>query len=130
MYFPFVGRSHVFRRSREVLKPNEHFFCNYVALARRTAQKPRHQTSSRPGLFAEIGDKTIATTHFADVLAGASVDLIAFSEVTDLPPIVGEQTVRKTISHIVAAPVPKTIEIGQFLSLRSDSFLSSGIQKI
>src|SRR6185312_13507205 len=96
-------------RKREVLISGKHHFCVQVAIARRNFQAAWRQTFSCPGLFAEIGDQTVAAADFAHVLAGASINLVALCKVTDLPAVVAEQPVGKTLPYIPAAPVPKSI---------------------
>jgi hypothetical protein len=104
-------KSNVFQSSGKIFEASKHFVRVHIALGRRTPQKARCHTSSCPGLFSEISNEAVAASDFSHIVSGTSIDLIAFREVTNLPPVTVEEAAGASIADISAPPVPKTINV-------------------
>ena len=76
-------------------------------------QETRDYTFSCPRFFAEISDQAAVATNLAQIVAGASINLIAFREVAKLPSVRAEQAIGASITDIPAAPTPKTFGVNQ-----------------
>jgi hypothetical protein len=97
--------------SGKVFKPHEHIFRLNVALSRGTLQTTGLDASSCPSLLAYASNETVSAPHFSDILARATIDLIAFREIAKLQSVTIEQTIGTSIADILAVPVPKRITI-------------------
>jgi len=71
------------------LKSGEHFLRIHIPMARVIFEDARCHSFSPPGFFAEIGDETAIASNLSDVIARASINLIAFGEVANLASVAG-----------------------------------------
>jgi hypothetical protein len=110
-YFSFYGTATLspFRWIWKILKSGEHFLRIHIPMARVIFEDARCHSFSPPGFFAEIGDETAIASNLSDVIARASINLIAFGEVAYLSPVAPEQAIGGPITYIPPTPVPKTL---------------------
>jgi hypothetical protein len=110
-----VSESNPFGWSGKVFISGKHFFGVHIMMAGEPFQKTRYYTFSCPRFLAEISDQATVAPNLAQIVTGASINLIAFREVAKLLSVKVEQIVREAIPHIPPAPVPKNPDIRHFV---------------
>jgi hypothetical protein len=111
-----LSESNSFGWSGEVFISGKHFFGVHIMMAGGAFQETRYYTFSRPRFLAEISNQAAVAANLAQIVTGASINLIAFREVANLPPVMAEQAIGAPITDILAAPVPKPFGVIHVLS--------------